>query len=200
MPQQAREAAVPERTRVLSVRLSITGHGREPASAVSAQAGAKLGSAGLSWEPGTPSILPSIPHRGQTVRHRHLHAPPAPASAENLRGWMGPLLPSGLAFPRARGFLGGSCGSPALWEQGPRQPRLSMQQGGRSVTHSPLSGADHFKSRWCLKRGIRKNNPHKSGRERGQDGKRQHPSTSSISSCRAGDGANRGRPCAIGVA
>lgn len=110
------------------------------------------------------------------------------------------IQPSGLAFPRARGFWGGLCGSPALWEQGPRQPRLSMQQGGRSVTHSPLSGADHFKSRWCLKRGIRKNNPHKSGRERGQDGKRQHPSTSSISSCRAGDGANRGRSCAIGVA
>ena len=61
------------------------------------------------------------------------------------------------------------------------------------MTHPPPSGADHFKSRWCLKRVIRKKkkNPYKSSREWRQDGKRQACSGSHGASKQPGSCAGR---------
>lgn len=96
---------------------------------------ALLGSAGQlssGGEPEMPSVLPSIPHHGQTLSHTHLHAPPVPASSENLSRWMGTFLDPTLRALFSQGLLSprGLVRVPSPVGVGPRavlSPRLPVQ-------------------------------------------------------------------------
>lgn len=104
--------------------------------------------------------------RASLIVARHLHAPPAPASSEHLSRWMGAFLDPTLRALFSHGSLspGGLVWVPSPVGAGPRVAS-SPHAARRQVCDSPPpSGADHFKSRWCLKRVIRKKNPYKSSR------------------------------------
>ena len=108
MPQQAGKAAALESVRVLSA-LQATGESQPVPPVLRLELNwALLGSTGQQSSNGEPemsSILPSIPHHGQTVSHTHLHAQPAPASSENLSRWMGAFLDPTLRALFSQGSL-----------------------------------------------------------------------------------------------
>lgn len=126
---------------------------------------ALLGSTGAIWtaeqQRGAGDAIRPAEHPSAAGRSaaQHRHSPGTPAG--------GGSKPARLHGPAGLG------GSPALREgaQGPSVSPSPVQRGGRFVTHPLPWGADHFKSRWCLKCVIR--GKKQNSRERRREGKRQ---------------------------